>query len=692
VSLKKSHLAVAIGLALAAAVAHADSETTQTLSKISVEAPEPDGYAVKESRTATKTDTPLRDVPQSISVISGTLIKDQSMQSLGDVMRYVPGAGMAQGEGNRDTVILRGNSSTSDFFVDGVRDDVEYFRDFYNVDRVEALKGPNAMIFGRGGAGGVINRVTRQAEWERVREVSLEAGSWSHGRGTFDMGDAVNDTFAFRVAGVYENSESYRDGFELERYGVNPTGALRLGDDTTLRLSYEYYTYERTADRGIPSLNGEPYKVDPSVFFGDPTVSTTDATVNLATVVLDHSFSDTVTLRNRTVFGDYDKFYQNVFPGAINAAVTSVAISAYNNAQKRENLFNQTDLQFTLSTGALTHHMLAGVELGRQVTDNFRNTGYFNNVDLTYQAPLADPTISVPVTFRQSATDADNHGTATIAAVYLQDQVEFSPQFQAILGLRFDQFDMDFTNHRTGVNIETSDGLLSPRAGLVYKPLEPVSIYASYSMTYVPRSGAQLASLTPTNAAFDPEEFENIELGAKWDATEMLSFTAAVFHLDRTNVVIPNPADPTLSILVKGQTTKGVELGVTGQIGDAWSIQGGYAWQDGELTSALGGRRLAQLPENVFSLWNKYQFNARWSAGLGVIHQTGMFAAADNAVTLPQFTRVDAGVYFTPCERWRLQVNVENLLDEDYYANANSNNNITPGSPLAVRAGVTASF
>jgi catecholate siderophore receptor len=156
--------------------------------------------------------------------------------------------------------------------------------------------------------------------------------------------------------------------------------------------------------------------------------------VNIATVVLDHSFSDNVTLRNRTVFGDYDKFYQNVFPGAIDPTATSVTISAYNNAQQRENLFNQTDLTFSLSTGAVTHRMLAGIELGRQVTDNFRNTGFFNDTALTVQAPLSDPTISVPVTFRQSATDADNHGKATIAAVYLQDQIEFSEHFQAILG------------------------------------------------------------------------------------------------------------------------------------------------------------------------------------------------------------------------------------------------------------------
>lgn len=676
----------------AGAEVHAQEAATLPKVQVSAEEDAAEGYRVEEIRSATKTATPLRDVPQSITVITRDLIQDQSMQSLADVARYVPGGGMAQGEGNRDTIIMRGNSSTADFFVDGVRDDVEYFRDLYNVERVEALKGPNAMIFGRGGAGGVINRVTRQAQWGRSTELSLQGGSWSNGRVSFDAGDAVNDTLALRVTGVYENSESYRDGVELERYGANPSAAIRLGDDTVLRLSYEYFTYDRVADRGIPSLNGRPLPTDESTFFGDPDQSPTDATVNVATAVIDHRFNERVSLRNRTVYGDYDKFYQNVFPGAVNAAASTVQISAYNNAQQRENFFNQTDLTITATVGSMTHRLLAGIELGQQVTDNFRETGYFNNTATSVQAPLSDPTISIPITFRQSATDADNHGKARIAALYLQDQIEFTPKWQAVLGVRYDKFDVDFRNNRTGATFESSDDLVSPRAGLIYKPIEPVSLYASYSMTYLPRSGAQLASLTLTNQALDPEEFENFEVGAKWDVSEVLSLSAAVFRLDRKNVAIPDPADPTLSILVDGQRTEGVELGVSGAITEAWSIQGGYAYQDGELTDQLGGTRLAQLPEHVISLWNKYQFTPMWGVGLGVIHQTEMFAAADNAVTLPGFTRVDAAAFFTLNDRLRAQVNVENLLDEEYYANAHSNNNITPGSPLAVRVGLTVSF
>ena len=682
----------------------ADANPESTLPKIQVSAETQDAddtYAPARTRSATKTDTLLRDVPQSITVVSERMIQDASMQNMADVVRYVPGVGMAQGEGNRDTPILRGNASTADFFVDGVRDDVEYFRDLYNVERVEALKGPNAMIFGRAGAGGVINRVTRQAGWDDVREVSLQAGSWDNLRTTADFGGALNDRIAVRVTGLYEDSESYRDGFELERYGVNPTLAMRLGESSTLRLGYEYYTYDRIADRGVPSFDGRPVETDESTFFGDPTRSPTDATVNLATAVFDHEFGNGVSLRNRTLYGDYDKFYQNVYPGGAATVdengIMVAPISAYNNAQQRENLFNQTDLVFSLTTGSVEHELLTGVEIGRQETDNFRNTGFFNDELETVTAPVSSPTISIPVTFRQDEDDNDNHVETNVAAIYVQDQVKLSEHFQAVLGLRYDQFDVDFDNNRTGVRLESDDDLVSPRAGLIYKPVEPVSLYASYSMTYLPRAGAQMTSLTATNEALDPEEYENYEIGAKWDLRPYLSLSAAVYRLDRTNVAIPDPLDPSLSILVDGQKTEGVELGISGQVTEAWSMFGGYAYQDGELTAtasatAVDGATLAQLPEHKISLWNRYQLTPAWGVGLGLMYQSDMYTSTDNTVTLPSFTRVDAALFYSLNDRIRAQLNVENLLDEDYLANAHNNNNISPGSPLAVRMGVTVAF
>lgn len=652
------------------------------------------------SITATKTLSPLRDVPQSVTVIPRDVIADQSMQSMADVVRYVPGVGMGQGEGNRDTPILRGNSTTADFFVDGVRDDVQYFRDLYNVERVEALKGPNAMIFGRGGAGGVINRATRQADWRSAREVTLQGGSQANRRASFDVDQPLHGTFATRLTGVYENSDTYRHGVGIERYGINPSVAFSVGNSTIVRFSYERFHDDRTADRGIPSFGDGPVETDTSTFFGDPALSNTFVTVNALGATLERRFGS-LMVRNRTRFADYDKFYQNVYPGsAVSADGTSVSLAAYNNATQRANVFNQTDLTATALTGRIKHVLLGGVELGRQATDNLRNTGYFTSIGPSvtrFPVPVNAPTVSVPVTFRPSTTDADNHGVATIAALYGQDHVEWGRHVQTIVGLRYDRFDVDFHNNRSNADFRSTDNLLSPRVGVIFKPIEPVSVYSSYSLTYVPRAGDQLASLSLTNQSLDPEKFTNYEVGAKWDPRPDLSVTTALYRLNRTNVVVPDPADATRSMLVDGQRTDGIEVGLTGRITRSWSAIGGYAYQDATITRTLSataraGATLAQVPKHSFSLWNRYDVTPRVGIGAGIIHNADMFTSTDNTVILPSFTRVDGAVFVKVTRSVSAQMNIENVFDGRYYAFANGNNNITPGSPRAFRVALTTRF
>jgi catecholate siderophore receptor len=319
-------------------------------------------------------------------------------------------------------------------------------------------------------------------------------------------------------------------------------------------------------------------------------------------------------------------------------------------------------------------------------------TGYFGAPGSTATSvfvPFATPRYTGPMEFRQSATDADNHSVAKIAALYVQDQIEFSPQWQAILGLRYDRFDVDFDNHRNGTTIAATDNLLSPRVGLVYKPIDPLSLYASYSMAHVPRSGDQLSSLTPTNSTFDPEEFRNYEIGAKWEIVPGLSLTAAAYRLDRTNFAVANPAfvtDPTQPsmILVDGQRMEGVEIGIAGNITEAWSVMGGYAWQDGEILAGPDkGKRPAQLPEHTASLWNRYDFNETWGVGLGAIYRGDLFAQLTNAVVVKSYTRYDAAVFLDLSDKVGLQLNLENIFGKEYFVSANSDNNITPGSPRA---------
>ncbi|WP_143053108.1 TonB-dependent siderophore receptor [Nitrosovibrio tenuis] len=610
----------------------ASSSGVPVLPPLVVSASKGRDYAVAQSVTATKTNTLLRDVPQAITVVTQDLIKDQGMLSMADVVRYVPGVGMAQGEGNTDAPIFRGNQSTGNFFVDGIRDDVEYFRDLYNIERVETLKGPNGMIFGRGGAGGVINRVSKVAGWDPIRSFSFQAGSFGTKRLLMDVGQGLNDVAAFRVNAMYENSGSYRDGVHLSRHGINPTLTLKPTDRTNITMGGEYFRDDRVADRGIPSFMGRPIDTSTSTFFGDPRRSPTGTTVLSLYSLIEHGFDNGVTFRNRTRYAVYDKFYQNIFPSTVSPDGTMVDLGAYNSSMKRSNVFNQSDLMYTLNTGPLEHRLLAGIEVGQQITNNLRKTGYFNNdvfsgtdhpddpeddaLFSSVSVPVINPRTADPVSFRLDPTGVSNRITANIIGLYVQNQLKWS-KFQAILGLRYDDFELKLHNNRTGEELSKTNGLLSPRAGLVFKPIEPVSIYWSYSLAYVPRAGDQLSSLEITNQALTPERFINLEAGVKWDIRPNLAVTAAAYRLDRTNVAIPDPVNPVRLLLANAQRSEGIELGISGRITSTWSVMGGYAYQDSRITRSQGeggeaGSVLAQVPRHTFSLWNRLDITPWW--------------------------------------------------------------------------------
>jgi catecholate siderophore receptor len=683
--------------ALAAASAQAQTAPTaadsvHALSSLRVVAERNAGYTAVRSVTAMKTPTPLRDVPQSVSVVTRDVIADQAMQGMADVVRYVPGVQMGQGEGHRDAPTIRGNASTADFFVDGVRDDAQYLRDLYNAERVEALKGSNAMIFGRGGGGGVLNRVSKEAQWTPVRALTAETGSWEHRRTTVDVGEGLGGMVAARFNGMFERSGGFRDQAGLRRYGVNPTLALARGR-TTVRAGYELFSDRRTVDRGIPSFEGRPSEADVTTFFGNADVSHARMRVNAATASVEH-VAGPLTLRNRSRFADYDKFYQNSYPGAVNADASQVALSAYNHAIGRRNWFNQTDLVATAATGGVRHTLLLGAEVSRQRTEQVRNTGYYNNTATSFSVPFAAPTVTTPITFRQSATDADNRTVASVAGIYLQEQAELAPWLQAVGGLRYDRFRVGFHNNRNGDDLERRDALWSPRAGLVLKPMTAMSLYGSWSLSYLPSSGDQFSSLTATTETLEPERFANREVGAKWDVRPNLSLTAAVYRLDRTNTSAPDPADPSRIVQTGAQRTTGFELGAAGNVTRAWQVVGGFASQNARIVSATSaaksGARVPLVPHQTLSLWNRVQLMPAVGVGFGVVRQSDVFAAIDNTVTLPGFTRADGALLLRINRALGAQVNVENLFDRRYYATSQGNNNIMPGAKRTLRISLTA--
>jgi catecholate siderophore receptor len=645
-----------------------------------------EGYVATNSVTATKTDTPLIDVPQSINVVTREQLDDQAQHSMADVLRYVPGATVGQGEGNRDQITLRGQNSTADFFLDGVRDDVQYYRGLYNIERVEVLKGPYAMIFGRGGGGGIINRVQKTPQAESLFAAGLASvNSFGAYDVAADVNAPINGAAAVRLNAYYEQIDNHRDFVDGERYGVNPYLAFDLGGGWKAGLSYEYVNDDRVTDRGVPSLNGEPLKGHRDTFFGVPGINRTGLEAHIAKARLDGELAQDLNWSTTLLYGDYDKYYTNVFPaGSVRPSDNTVELDGYTDTTNRENFIAQSNLVWDVDLGGLGNKILLGVEYGDQDTGNSRN------VAPAKQRVSIDNLVYPNFTFPFPTASRATVSNVEFFSAYAQDQISIGEHIDVVAGIRYDRFEITGTNLRTSTDFSRTDEKWSPRFGLILKPQPNISIYGSYSRSFLPRSGDQFISLDPTAPNLAPERFTNYEVGAKWDIQPALSLTAALFRLDRTNTTTPNAADPTTTDIAGTTRTKGAELALVGRVTPQWQVSGGYTWQDGHI-KGNEDVRIAQVPKHQFALWNRYDFNASVGAGIGVIHQSSQWAALhnppgnSNATRLPAFTRVDAALFFTASEKLQFQVNVENLLDEEYFSDAHNNNNITPGAPINAR-------
>jgi catecholate siderophore receptor len=688
-------------LAFPAIIQAADSAKTLVLPQVNVSAKsikndgEVDGYKTGTTRSSTRTNTPLINVPQSISVVTEDQIRDQDISSIGEAVRYVPGFNIQQGEGNRDQITIRGNSTTADFFVDGARDDVQYYRDFYNIDRIEFLKGPNAMAFGRGGSGGLVNRISKVADGERKRKVVLSGGSFNNRRIEADLGDKVNDKLSLRLNTMYEKSGTFRKYGDLERYGFNPTLAYNLSKKTDITFGYEYFKDKRFNDRGVPSQNGSVFQTNPrNSFFGNPNENEAYAEINSVYATIDHRFDPSLELRNYTKYTQNDKFYQNTFASGSVNSLGNVNISAYNDTQERNNFTNQTDLTKKFKTGSIAHTALVGAEITRQDSTVLRRTGFFNNLNLTDSVAATNPITFTPITYRNRSGDNNNSSNVRVYGVYAQDQIDINKYLQVTAGLRYDNFEVNLFNKNTGQNFSRTDELISPRAGIVVKPQENLSIYSSYSVSYLPSVGDQFNGLNSTTENLKPERMDNYEVGTKWDITPRLNLSTAIYQLDRTNTRANDSNG--FAVLTGESRTRGFELAATGKITDKWQTIVGYAHQDAVITSdttkAVKGQKVGLVPRNTLGVWNKYDFTNQFAAALGIVNQSDQYASVDNSVRLKGFTRFDAAAYYKINSSYRLQLNVENLFDRGYVLTAHNNNNIEFGLTRAFKVSLVAEF
>ncbi|MEL7189153.1 MAG: TonB-dependent siderophore receptor [Pseudomonadota bacterium] len=672
---------------------------------------------------AVKTPTPIVDVPQSLTITTQDEILRRGFDSIGQIVDYTPGVNNSQGEGHRDAVVFRGVRSTADFFIDGVRDDVQYYRGLYNLEQVEILRGPNALLFGRGGTGGVLNRVTKKGTLGETfggGQVAVDTFGAFSIQG--DVNLAAGDNAAIRVNAVYESLDNHRDFYDGERIGFNPTARLALGEATTLDLSYEYADHERFIDRGIPTgLDGRPVEEFEDIVFGDPENNFTTLEAHLLRANLAHEFSDNWKGLVSAFYGDYDKVYANFYASGYNqlASPDVVTTDGYIDTTQRQNLIFTSNLVGEFETGDVSHTLLIGGEYistdSRQ--DRF-NPEWSNNGDdnqnFIIQRPLAfnglaginadGDAVTTGFTDLNDDTDVD----IEVFSLYIQDEIELTDWLNIVVGGRFDSFDIAVNNlDPDNLELRTrKDERFSPRGGIIIKPQENISIYASYSESFLPRSGEQFANINGNNNALDPNTFTNLEAGIKWDFETGLSLTAAVFDIEQSQPQVDD-ADPSQFVVVDSNI-QGFEVQLQGEVLPGWFISAGYSFLDGEQVNQSGptGLRPRELPENMFSVWNNVQVTDRFGIGIGLTHQSDSFITNGNVTyldetgtvevttraVLPAYTRIDAAAYYDVSDNVRLQVNVENVTDTLYFPTSHSTHQATVGAPLNARFAVTAQF
>ena len=643
-----------------------------------------------------KTSLPVDSLPKSVSVMNADQIKAQGLKSVGDIIDYTPGVINSQGEGHRDSIVFRGVRSTADFYLDGVRDDVQYYRSLYNLEQVEILRGPNALLFGRGGTGGIINRVTKKAVLDE-QFGSFDMGADSFGAFDFavDYNVSTGEKSALRINFHSDTLENHRDYYDGDRYGFNPTFRLELSPATTLDLSYEHADHERFIDRGVPTLNGEPVEAFEEIVFGDTDTNLQTLRADIYRANLSHEFSDTRKGNLVVQYSDFQKMYKNYYASGYSGGDTFTA-DGYKDPTERTNLIISGNIVNEFQTGSAQHTLLVGAEIIDTENENYRYNTFF----ITTEDDNEVFNITRPINFGVNAAGVRTYNDFTadlksstesdieVTSIYIQDQIDVTDKFKILLGGRFDNFDITVRDVKKGTSESREDEEFSPRAGLIFKPQENVSLYVSYAESFLPRSGEQFKKLDANAARLDPDVYESTEIGVKWDIRPGLSFTASYFDSEQT--IATRDSDTGENSEIVGLQVDGIELELKGQVTEKLSLAIGYSDLDGE--TAKGGEP-REIPEYTASLWATYEVNDRFGIGFGVTAQGESNIKNDKpGLILPDYTRVDFAAYYDLADDLSIQLNVENVTDELYFPHSHSTHQASVGEPLNARISLRKTF
>lgn len=702
---KKIYRALLIATSLAGAkplmaqeTAPAAGAADNTLPAIAVKAAADRSYDTSTSNTATRTSMSLMDVPQTVNIVPRALLDEQNASSLQDALRNVPGVGFSVGDGQRDQVTLRGFNSMTDQYVDGIRDDALYYRDLSNVERVDVVKGPAAVLYGRGSAGGLINRVLKKPSANPQQAVGVTLGTEGERRGEFDLGWNANDAARFRITGAAENSNSFRDQFQLNRQAVAPSAQFRIDRDTTINLEADYLHDRRTSDQGLPAYLGRPVNVPINTYYGSSNAvnaSYNDIDAKSATASLDHRFNDSLSLHTAVRAYDFSLERKNyvTFEPIKTAAHPVVTLDQSTRFRQDHGVDGLFELTQKTTLFGMKHELLYGVELSQQ--QKF-DTIYSTNKVATYD--LYNPQlVNLPGVKPGTAAKTNAATVLGLVGVYAQDLISLTEHWKILAGLRFDYLTQTRNDYTPAhVNLDRTDRAWSPRVGLIYEPLDWVSLYASYSQSFSPLADTLISSGAFANgSALAPQKTTSFEIGSKFDLGRA-SASVALFDMKQTHQQIADPANPGYALPVGTQRSRGLELSMTGEIAPKWSVYAGYAYMNGKVdgspqaTSAglvLHDNTPGLMPRHSASVWIKRDLKYGFYAAGGAQFQSARYTSASDAVTLPSFVTFDLGAGYHG-KNVDVTLTLENLFDRKYFIAAHGNADMynMPGAPRTLTA------
>ncbi|BBP68294.1 ligand-gated channel protein [Pseudomonas sp. Seg1] len=659
---------------------------------------EADDPRVKVSNTATRTSTPVRYVPQAIDSIKTSNVANYGTNDIGDALSGMPNVS-SSADTRFDSLRIRGFDASNDFYLDGIRDDSQYKRDLHNIERVEVLKGPAAVLYGRGSQGGIVNRVSKAPEAGRRSTIEAQGGSEDLRSLYADLSTDPSENISLRLNMGNMDENSFRDGVSGNRQLFAPSMSWQLTPDLNWLVQYEYSRYNRTPDRGIPGVNGRPADVGRDTTYGNDHDFIDDKAQSLRSK-LTYEINDNWQLRQTLGVFKLDSDFDNTYLTGYTPATNKVTRQHWQQDLTTRNVTNNLELEGGFDTFGLEHRLLTGIEIGSQRRDpKLYNaaTGRTPGAQAVPSLDLFNPNRDLRHTGSMQ-TFSDSHTEVESRAVYVQDQLRLNDQWQLLGGLRYDTFDIESTNKLKNISEDRDSHSTSPRVGLVWTPLQNHSFYASWSKTFSPVGGG-LIGITPGAAGntndLSPELTKQKEIGVKSDwLDDRLSTTLAIYDLELYNRRTTDPNDPTLTVMSGLQRSRGIELTATGNIVGNWYMRGGIGMQDAKIekdNNGLEGKRINNVAKHNGSLFLTWKPEMGWYGETGLTLVGQRYADNANTTVLPGYGRWDALVGYR-FKDWDLRTALNNITDREYYASATSAAQIMPGAPRSVVMTGTYSF